>query len=157
MKFFNGLTVGRNRFYKISKTQSKSDWQFFINHKTRRSGFFHTRRLTVAKAKEYNSAMSNPKIKINSVRLNVQFIKHKDGVIAYAPALDLSTVGKTLMKAQKMIHEAVNLFLEDLIDRGTLDKVLSNLGWIYRRSSWLPPQPIKEKAISLKIPTIAYA
>jgi hypothetical protein len=113
--------------------------------------------LTVAKAKEYNLAMSKPKIKINSVRLNVQFIKHNDGVIAYAPALDLSTVGKTLKKAQHMLHEAVNLFLEDLIDRGTLDKVLSDLGWVYRRSSWLPPQPIKEKAISLKIPTIAYA
>jgi len=101
--------------------------------------------------------MSKPKMKINSVRLNVHFIKHNDGIIAYAPALDLSTIGKTIKKAQRMIHEAVNLFLEDLIDRGTLDKVLSDLGWVYRRSSWLPPQPIKEKAISLKIPTIAYA
>jgi len=101
--------------------------------------------------------MSKLAAKVNSVSLTVQFIKHKDGVIAYAPALDLSTVGKTLKKAQLMIHEAVDVFLEELIERGTLAEVLSGLGWICRRSSWTPPRLIGERAISLRIPAEAYA
>ncbi|OHA16720.1 MAG: hypothetical protein A3C79_00040 [Candidatus Taylorbacteria bacterium RIFCSPHIGHO2_02_FULL_45_28] len=98
--------------------------------------------------------MSKSVTKINSVHLTVQFIKHKDGIIAYAPSLDLSTVGKTLAKSQRMITEAVSIFFDDLVKCGKLTEVLSGLGWIQRRSTWNPPPMIKEKSISLKLPTL---
>src|SRR3989344_5718428 len=101
--------------------------------------------------------MSKTSTKINSVHLTVQFIKHKDGVIAYAPSLDLSTVGKTLAKSQRMISEAIHIFFDELITRGTLTKVLSGLGWVQRRSAWSPPRMIKEKSISLKLPALVTA
>jgi hypothetical protein len=95
--------------------------------------------------------------KINSINLTVQFIRHKDGVIAYAPSLDLSTVGKTLAKSQRMINEAVSIFIEDLVSRGNLKEVLLGLGWVQHRSTWNPPRTIKEKSISLRLPTLVTA
>lgn len=95
--------------------------------------------------------------KINSINLTVQFIRHKDGVIAYAPSLDLSTIGKTLAKSQRMIGETIRIFFDELVERGTLTEVLSGLGWVQRRSTWNPPRTIKEKSISLKLPTLVTA
>jgi hypothetical protein len=79
--------------------------------------------------------MSKIVTKINSVNLTIQFIKHKDGVIAYAPSLDLSTVGKTIAISQRMISEAISIFFDDLVKRGKLTEVLSSLGWVQRHST----------------------
>lgn len=98
--------------------------------------------------------MLKPATKINSVHLTVQFIKHKDGVIAYAPSLDFSTIGKNLKDSQRMFNEGVSLFLEGLIELGTLSEVLLDLGWVKHNTSWNPPRMISEKSVSIKLPTL---
>ncbi len=48
------------------------------------------------------------------VNLPVSFLKEGKTYVAYTPALDLSSCGKTLVEAERMFNEAVTLFFEEL-------------------------------------------
>lgn len=62
------------------------------------------------------------------------FIK-KDGkhFISCCPVLDVWSQGKTREKAESNLKEAVRLFLVDCFERGTLEKVLKDCGFVAQR------------------------
>ncbi len=64
-----------------------------------------------------------------SANIPVSFFKEGDAYIAYCPILDLSTSASTFEKVKGRFSEAVEIFFEELVDMGTLDDVLANLGW----------------------------
>jgi predicted RNase H-like HicB family nuclease len=70
--------------------------------------------------------MSN---KLTKYNLLINVLKQGKFFVAYCPALDLSTCGKTHKQALKMINEAIQIFFEELESMGTTKKVLSSLGW----------------------------
>jgi hypothetical protein len=92
----------------------------------------------------------SPKIEFN---LPVSFIKEDDQVVAYTPALDLSTSGKNEAEAKKRFGEIVNIFFKDLIESGNLDEVLSGLGWHKVQMSWNPPT-ISQESVSVSLPAM---
>ena len=72
--------------------------------------------------------------------LPVFIFREGKSFIAYTPALDLSTVGKTYQEARKRFREAANIFFEEIVDGGTIEEVLSENGWQRKGSSaWTPP------------------
>ena len=88
-----------------------------------------------------------------NMKLPVAIIKQGKSFVAYSPVLDLSTVGKTEAKAKKMFAEAVSIFFEELIERGTLSEVLADLGWQKVRKIWNPPQ-VSNMPMQVKVPTL---
>lgn len=40
---------------------------------------------------------------------------------------------------KKRFEQVVDVFFEELVDMGTLDDVLANLGWTKTQSKWTPP------------------
>ena len=71
------------------------------------------------------------------MQLQVNFIKEGITFVAYAPALDLSTSGKTEAQAKKRFEEIVRMFFEDLVQKNTLAEVLTDLGWkANKRHAW---------------------
>ena len=92
-------------------------------------------------------------ISIPSLKLTVNFIKDRKQVIAYSPALDISTVGKSEKHAKKRFEELVRIFLKDISERNVLNEVLTELGWkkicSSRKSEWVPPQI---KSVDLRVP-----
>ena len=72
--------------------------------------------------------MNNPTHQI-AVNLPVAFIKEGERVVAYTPALDLSTSGKDEAEAKVRFNEIVDIFFKDLLEQGTFAEVLSDLGW----------------------------
>jgi predicted RNase H-like HicB family nuclease len=89
------------------------------------------------------------------IKLLVSFMKEGDRVIAYSPALDLSTHGRTLSEAQKNFQEAFDLWMESCIEMGTLDAALKSLGWTTKDHShprFIPPRLIKTAEESFCIP-----
>lgn len=83
-------------------------------------------------------------IQPNLLKLTVNFIKEGKQVIAYAPALDISTVGKTEKQAKERFQELVMIFLKDITERNVKDEVLTELGWKKvtvrnQPSQWVPP------------------
>jgi len=56
------------------------------------------------------------------------FMKEKKSFIAFSPALDLSTCGRTFEEAKTNFTEALDIFFEECIKMGTLNDVLESCG-----------------------------
>lgn len=93
-------------------------------------------------------------------KLTVNISKQGGRYLAYSPALDISTSGKTETEAKRRFGELVPLFFDELEETGTVADVLTELGWkkgAAQRSkprAWMPPKH-KSKQISVRIPTMA--
>ncbi len=79
------------------------------------------------------------KLTLKEVNLPVTIFKEGKNYVAYSPALDLSTSASTYKKAQTRFSEIVEIFFDELSEMGTLESVLSSLGWQKVKSSWQPP------------------
>jgi len=93
----------------------------------------------------------NQPIRQMAVKLPVAFIKEGRRVVAYTPALDLSTSGKDTAEAKVRFNEIVKIFFKDLLEQGTLGTVLSDLGWQRINSAWNPPA-ISQESVNVAIP-----
>jgi len=77
-------------------------------------------------------------------------MKEKGSFVAFSPALDLSTCGKTFEEAKKNFSEALDIFFEECIEMGTLHEVLESYGWEKSgKNGWKPPAYIGEDRIAL--------
>jgi len=100
----------------------------------------------------YLGSMEWMKKLIMSAKLPVIFLKEKGQFVAYTPALDLSTSGKTLAQAERRFIEAAELFFEECYKMGTLDEVLHDLGWKKSHGTWVPPVSVAQDARTMSIP-----
>jgi len=71
--------------------------------------------------------------------LPVIFLREGKYVVAYTPALDLTTQGKDLEQTKKRFQEIVEIFFEELARMDTLETTLSSLGWEKVNSKWNAP------------------
>ena len=92
---------------------------------------------------------------IFSFKLPVTITKQGKRFVAYSTALDISTSGKSKKDAQKRFEELVALFLEEIVERGTLSDVLSELGWRRAQKKWSPPEVVSSKYVGIRIPAFA--
>lgn len=90
--------------------------------------------------------------------ISFQLSKQGNRYLAYSPALDISTSGKTEAEAKKRFGSLVPLFLDELIEAGTLFDVLTELGWKKeggaKTSGWKPPVT-KNEQLQVRIPVAA--
>lgn len=79
-------------------------------------------------------------------KIPVLFFKEGNKVIAYSPAIDLSSCGDTEEEARKRFSEAAKIFFDEIIKMGTVDDVLTECGWrkLAPKRSWVPPTYKKE-------------
>ena len=87
------------------------------------------------------------------MHLNLPLSIFKEGktFVAYTPALDLSTCGKTFAQAERRFNEAVELFFDEILKQGTLKEVLSDLGWTKTKKEWRPPTLIAHKIEKMQV------
>lgn len=90
-----------------------------------------------------------------SLNLPVVITKQGKRFVAHTPALDLSTVGKSQKDVQKKFGEAVRLFIEEIVEKNTIDDVLRELGWNKVQKKWNPPQVVSSESIGIRIPEFA--
>lgn len=93
--------------------------------------------------------MKKVKLEFN---LPVSVIKEDKDYIAFSPALDLSTCGKSYEEARERFLEAVNIFFEEIIKKETLESALKNLGWKKVQAKWKPPVVISQESQAIKVP-----
>jgi predicted RNase H-like HicB family nuclease len=87
-----------------------------------------------------------------STKLPVNILREGKNFIAYTPALDLSTSGKTFEEAKKRFEEVVIIFFEELSQKGTLEEVLLGLGWEKVKEELQPPVQVASINEEIKIP-----
>lgn len=96
-----------------------------------------------------------PKVRIKGT-IPLCFMKENKTYIAFSPALDLSTCGRTFEEAKKNFAEAMEIFFEECLKMGTLKQVLESCGWQKdRKRGWEPPAYIGEDRI--EFPNLASA
>ena len=91
----------------------------------------------------------------NKLSFNLPFVitKQNKRFVAYTPALDISTSGRSEKEARKRFAELAIVFLEEIFEAKTANEVLSELGWVKIQKKWTPPKIISSESIGLKIPT----
>ena len=89
------------------------------------------------------------KVKIKGT-IPLCFMREKDSFVAFTPALDLSTCGRTYEEAKKNFAEALDILFEECSKMGTLKDVLESCGWVKdRKNGWEAPSYIGEDRIEL--------
>jgi hypothetical protein len=75
-------------------------------------------------------------------RIPVIFFEEGDKIIAYSPAIDLSTCGDTEEQARKRFGDIATIFFDEITQMGTVDEVLAECGWSKdpHKHSWSPPK-----------------
>lgn len=79
-------------------------------------------------------------------------MKEAKTFVAYSPALDLSTVGKTSEEAMARFQEAANIFFEEIIEKGTVGEALGDLGWRKINREYFPPLIVSHQTENFSIP-----
>ena len=85
----------------------------------------------------------------------VMYFKEGEMFVWYSPVLDLSTCGATFEEAQKNFREALQIFFQECIKQGTLEKALESYGWQKSgsgRPTWQPPLLVGSDSIPVPIP-----
>jgi hypothetical protein len=79
----------------------------------------------------------------NDIEARIPVILFEEGsqIVAYSPAIDLSTCGKTEEQARKRFVESAEIFFAEIIRMGTVDEVLAEYGWSRELTpkKWKPP------------------
>lgn len=87
--------------------------------------------------------------------LSVTFMQQDDCVVAYSPALDISTYGSSEKEATKNFQDLLIAFFSQLRDTRQLESVLESMGWKRdKKTNWQPPK-ITQKEVA--IPKEAFA
>lgn len=84
-----------------------------------------------------------------SIAVEVFFIKEDDMILAYCPALELSTYGADDKEVQYNFEEVLDIFFEETMKNKTLEKALLELGWTLKavpKRVYTPPS-IKPKSL----------
>ena len=76
-----------------------------------------------------------------SADVTVMVYEQGDYMVAYCPALDLSSYGKTENEAVAAFREALDIFLEYCVEEGTLEQNLIACGWKLR-SGYMQPDEV---------------
>lgn len=101
------------------------------------------------------SRISNKSIKID-MSLPVTITKEGKYFVAYTPALDLATSAGTFDEVKRRFEEIVEIFFEELVQRGTLEKVLELYGWRKVRKQWEPPMIVAQEEQKVNVTIGAY-
>ncbi len=95
-----------------------------------------------------------PKTKFE-ISIPVSILKEGKRFVAYTPALDISTSGKTYEETQKRFSEIVSIFIEEIVKKGTVNEVLRDLGWRKIKTkdklNWAPPVVVSQDTQLIKV------
>ena len=78
-----------------------------------------------------------------------EFFKEGDLYVALAPELNVSSFGETLDGAKQSIREAVEAFVEECEQIGTLEEVMEEAGFAKKDGQWLPRQPVAAELLTV--------
>ncbi|HRN27095.1 MAG: hypothetical protein IT276_11795 [Ignavibacteriaceae bacterium] len=89
------------------------------------------------------------------LQVDVLIIKEEDYIVAYCPALELSSYGKTKSEAKAAFEVDIKIFIDETFKSGNLEKYLLKQGWTLQQIPELDYQPphiplsITNKAINV--------
>lgn len=88
---------------------------------------------------------------MQQLNIKVEIFKEDYFYVALCPSLNVSSFGETIDEAKKSLVEALNIFIEECSEMGTLEEVLEESGFTKKDQNWLPRQAVSEERVALAI------
>jgi predicted RNase H-like HicB family nuclease len=85
----------------------------------------------------------------HNIQLKLEVFREGDLYVGICPALNVSSFGETIAEARQSIQEALEGFIEECNEMGTLLEVLEESGFGLKDGVWLYPQPIAVEMVTL--------
>ncbi len=86
-----------------------------------------------------------------NISLRIEIFKEGDVYVALSPELNVSSFGDTIEDAKKSFKEAVEAFIEECREMGTLEDVLEESGFSKINNSWESRKPLAEEDLALAV------
>lgn len=84
---------------------------------------------------------------MQTVVFRAEIFKEDDLYVALCPELNVSSFGENIDEARRSLQEAVEAFLEECEQMGTLQEVLEESGFILKNREWISRQPVAEERL----------
>lgn len=88
---------------------------------------------------------------MQQLNIKVEIFKEDDIYVALCPSLNVSSFGETTEEAKKSLVEALEIFIEECSEMGTLDQVLEESGFTRDNQNWIPRETVMEERVALAI------
>ncbi len=86
-----------------------------------------------------------------NISVRIEIFKEDDVYVALSPELNLSSFGDTIEEAKKSFKEAVEAFIEECQEMGTLEEVLEESGFSKINNIWQSRKPVVEEDLALAV------
>ena len=86
-----------------------------------------------------------------NISARISIFKEADVYIALSPELNVSSFGDTIEDARESLKEAMEAFVEECQEMGTLEEVLEESGFSKINDSWKSRKPVVEEDIALAV------
>jgi len=86
-----------------------------------------------------------------NLSIRVEIFKEDDMYVALSPELNVSSFGETIDEAKESIKEAIEAFLEECQEMGTLNEVLEESGFLKVENTWQSRRPVAEENLALAV------
>ena len=83
--------------------------------------------------------------------VHIEVFKEGDLYVALAPQLNVSSFGDSIDDARDSLKEAIEGFLEECAEMGSLEQVLEESGFSKTGDSWQPRKPLLEESLALAV------
>lgn len=84
-----------------------------------------------------------------TLSIRIEVFKEGDVYVALSPELNVSSFGETIEEAKQSLHEAIEAFVEECRNMGTIDDVLEESGFIKANDTWIAKEPVLEEKLTL--------
>jgi len=86
---------------------------------------------------------------MSRISLEIKVFKEGDVYVALCPELNVSSYGDDIESAKESLREALEAFLEECEEMGTLQEVLEDAGFVKEKESWILEEPVIKEKIAL--------
>ena len=84
-----------------------------------------------------------------NISVRIKIFKEGNVFVALSPELNVSSFGETIDDAKKSFKEAVEAFIEECQEMGTLEDVSEESGFSKINNSWSSRKPLVEENLAL--------
>ena len=85
------------------------------------------------------------------ISVKIEIFKEGDVYCALAPELTISSFGDTPEDAKNSVYEAIEAFVEECLEMGTLEEILEESGFSKLTDSWVSRKPLSEENLAIAI------
>ena len=86
-----------------------------------------------------------------NIFVRIEIFEEGDVYVALSPELNVSSFGETIEDAKKSFKEAIEAFIEECQEMGTLEDVLEESGFSKVDDFWKSRKPIAEEDLALAV------